>query len=410
MRVLMLTQFYPPIVGGEERHVRNLAAHLSARGHFVNVATLWVPNTADHEMDGDVGVYRIRGTLQRMSGLFSEGDRRHAPPFPDPELVLALKRVISEVKPEVVHAHNWLVDSFLPLKKWSGAKLVVTIHDYSMTCANKNLIFGDEVCDGARLLKCVRCARTHYGSALLGAVTTVTNYGSGFFTRRIADKFIVVSNAVAKYNRLNESGVCSYEVIPTFVPDDISTLSEEIDPRLHELPPDGYVLFVGDMTHGKGADILLKAYAGLDRSPPLVMIGRQYPEYLPADLLRNVYLLGPWPHDAIMHAWSRCLFGVVPSVAPEACGTVVMEAMALSKPVIITNNGAMPDLADSEAAMIILPNNVDALARAMQALLDNPELIPKMGGAGLAQVERLKASPVVSRIEQVYQTVLGEAA
>jgi Glycosyltransferase Family 4 len=43
MRILMLTQFYPPIIGGEERHVRNLSATLAELGHKVTVATLWVP-------------------------------------------------------------------------------------------------------------------------------------------------------------------------------------------------------------------------------------------------------------------------------------------------------------------------------------------------------------------------------
>ena len=40
MRILHLAQFYPPVVGGEERHVRNLAIELAGRGHEVHVACL----------------------------------------------------------------------------------------------------------------------------------------------------------------------------------------------------------------------------------------------------------------------------------------------------------------------------------------------------------------------------------
>ena len=39
MRILMLTEQYPPFIGGIEQHVRNLAAGLVARGHHVAVAT-----------------------------------------------------------------------------------------------------------------------------------------------------------------------------------------------------------------------------------------------------------------------------------------------------------------------------------------------------------------------------------
>src|SRR4051812_17748896 len=136
MRILMLAQFYPPIIGGEERHVRNLSAALVARGHEGAVATLWHEGMAEFEIDdGGVRIYRMRGTLQRVEGLFSETGRRHAPPFPDPELMWALRGVIKRERPEIVHAHNWMVHSFQPIKRWSGASLVMTLHDYSLACA-----------------------------------------------------------------------------------------------------------------------------------------------------------------------------------------------------------------------------------------------------------------------------------
>ena len=162
MRILLLAQFYLPIIGGEERHVRNLATTLSRRGHTVGVATLWVPGTCDTETTHDnVTIYRIKGSLQRLSGLFVEHERRHAPPFPDPEVVAGLRRIVTQFKPDVVHAHNWLVNSFLPLKSWSGASLVVTLHDYSLICPKKNLMHVGKVCGGPHMAKCWHCAATH---------------------------------------------------------------------------------------------------------------------------------------------------------------------------------------------------------------------------------------------------------
>ncbi len=40
MRILMLSQFYPPIIGGAEQHVRTLSIELAARGHDVVVVTM----------------------------------------------------------------------------------------------------------------------------------------------------------------------------------------------------------------------------------------------------------------------------------------------------------------------------------------------------------------------------------
>jgi hypothetical protein len=36
---------------------------------------------------------------------------------------------------DIVHAHNWIVYSYLPVKRWAGVPLVVTMHDYGMNCA-----------------------------------------------------------------------------------------------------------------------------------------------------------------------------------------------------------------------------------------------------------------------------------
>lgn len=95
MRILLLTQFYPPIIGGEERHVRNLAAALAARGHEVSVATQASRDDAGSTVDGAVRVHRLRGTLRRLSVLFSDPERPFAPPIPDPEMTLALRAVIA---------------------------------------------------------------------------------------------------------------------------------------------------------------------------------------------------------------------------------------------------------------------------------------------------------------------------
>jgi glycosyltransferase involved in cell wall biosynthesis len=408
MRILLLSQFYPPVIGGEERHVRNLGAALAQQGNDVSVGTLRRPGSPDLEMDGAVRVHRLGGTLQRLSGLHVDSERRHAPPFPDPELTLALKRLVDRERPDIVHAHNWIYASFLPVKAVSGIPLVVTMHDYGLVCAKKNFMhFGTHLCDGPALAKCLPCASRHYGAAKATA-TVLGNLATGFFARRLVDRFIPVSHAVARYNGL-AGGRARYEIIPNFVPDDVGVLGPE-DPCLGDLPGDGFILFVGDMMRLKGIDVLLKAYAALKGAPPLVLIGRRVAD-TPAEFPPNVHVVGTWPHSAIMHAWRRSLFGVLPSVGPEACATVIMEAMASGKAVVASDIGGMPDMVDhGETGLMVPPGDAQALAGAMQTLLENRALLSRMAATSLARVERLNAAAVVTRIEQVYRDVLREAA
>src|SRR5947207_3248448 len=121
MRILMLTQSYPPTVGGEQRHVCDLSIELAARGHDVIVATLWKEGRPAFESDRGVRVHRIHASVHHLPALFAEKELRHLPPFPDPEVLWELRRIIMYERPDIVHAHNWMVHSFTLLKSWSKA-------------------------------------------------------------------------------------------------------------------------------------------------------------------------------------------------------------------------------------------------------------------------------------------------
>jgi glycosyltransferase involved in cell wall biosynthesis len=410
VRILMLTQFYPPYIGGEERHVRNLSAYLAARGHEVAVATLGNLDLPAFEQDQGVRIYRIRGTMQRATWLFSDNSRRHAPPFPDPELGLELRRIIVRERPQIVHAHNWLIHSFLPLKPWSGAKLVLTLHDHSMLCPKKKLIYGDAHCAGPSLGKCLRCVGEHYGIAK-GLPVLLANRLMSAIERGVVDMFVPVSQAVAVDNQLLGRGL-PVRVIPNFVPDGVGVLPDQPHPYLAQLPDEPFMLFVGAFGRYKGLDVLLRAYAELADAPPLVIIGYQTPEYPihTTEFPPNVLVLRDWPHEAVMQAWQRCIFGLAPSTWSDPCPTVAMEAMAVGRPLIATRMGGLTDLViDGETGLLVPPGDSSALRQAITTLLANPELRTRMGQAGQRKVAEFQASSVVGRLEQIYGELLQVA-
>ncbi len=150
MRVLMLSELYPPFIGGSEQYVRNLGRELVARGHSVAVATIAAdtPGAGAGISDEDgVRVHRVRSSTQRLPQLLPSG-RPYHPPFPDPDVTLALRRIVAEERPSIVHAHNWMVHSYLPLKHSSGAALAMTLHDYGIACAKRSLLYRGAQCSG----------------------------------------------------------------------------------------------------------------------------------------------------------------------------------------------------------------------------------------------------------------------
>lgn len=410
MRVLLLSQFFFPRIGGEEIHVLNLGRELVSRGHEVSVATLDHPGMPAFEIIDGMRIHRIQGAAQHVSWLFSDPNRRLVPPVPDPMIVAALARIVDVEQPQVAHAHNWIVHSFLPLRATRQIPLVLSLHDCSMVCSRKDYLYRGSICDGPGFEKCLRCTAAHYGTAK-GLITTAANWVSGGAERMLVDRFLPVSDAVARCSRLS-AGNLPFEVIPNFVPDSLADATAgNSDGYAGQLPAEPYLLFVGAFNRAKGLDILLKAYRRLEPHPPLVVIGYSVGEteaVFGAAPCEGVVRLEEWPRHAVMEAWRRSMIGVIPSVVLDSSPTVAMEAMATGVPVIASRVGGLPDLvADGETGLLTDPGNVDELRAALQQLVNDPSQRLRLGRAARERFPLFQASTVIPRIERVYEQVLG---
>jgi glycosyltransferase involved in cell wall biosynthesis len=133
------------------------------------------------------------------------------------------------------------------------------------------------------------------------------------------------------------------------------------------------------------------------------MIGARSPEPLP-DFPPGVVPLFDVPHDTVMAAWERALFGVFPSVVPEALGNVVHEAMSQGRAVVGTRPGGHVDMIEEGKTGMLLPSgDVQALADAMRRLLSAPQLRERMGEAGRLRAASFTSEVVVPEIEQLYE-------
>lgn len=407
MRIMMVTYGYPPVIGGAEQHIRNLSSELVKRGHEVSVVTMWHEGLPEFEIDQNVRVYRIRGTVHRIAKIiFKEPGRVYSPPFFDPEMTMIMWNIVRKERPEIVHAHNWLVHSFLPIKLISKAKLVETLHSYGLVCAKWNLLYKDEgLCSGPGFLKCLECAREQYGSKTL--ITVLGRWLSRRSEYKKIDKFLPVSPAVAKGNALTNSNY-PVEVVPNFIPDDVASRRDDTAACLDDLPDEDFLLFVGALTAKKGIHVLLDAYTGLDNPPPLVLIGSTWRD-TPDEFPPNVTVLHNWPHDAVMSAWKRCIIGVTPSIWPEPSPTVVIEAMAVGRPVIGSRIGGITEqIVDGKTGYLVTPGSSEELKQAIERLLVDREFGERMGQAGKEKANEFYASSVVARVEEIYKEVLAK--
>ena len=336
MRVLMLTQSYAPIVGGIEHMVESIGTELAKRGHDVAVATLRQPQSEPVGSE-EVPVFGLGTSVHSLPGLRLDEERRHAPPGPDPRATRELRRLIRRFRPDVVHAHDWLIHSYLPLDRRSSVGLVLSMHDYGLTCATMRFMHKGSVCSGPGNIKCFRCACDEYASVAKGGSAAV---GTRLFEGRVrnhVDVLLPVSTAVRDLCRLGPEDV--HRVIPNFVLDPPPPLQDE--PELAQLPDEPFVLYFGDVSEEKGVHHLVAAHRELDDPPPLVLIGRRIPGEV--EDTTGARALGRMSHRLVLEALRHSLFTVAPSIWSDPFPLVALEAAAAGKPTIASQGDAAPD-------------------------------------------------------------------
>jgi glycosyltransferase involved in cell wall biosynthesis len=401
MRILMLSQSYAPVVGGEERIVEELSAELVRRGHEVGVATLRQPAGEPPRRDDGVEIHLLDGSTGRIPGIASDPERRFAPPGPDPLTVSGLRRAVREFGPDIVHGHNWLADSYLPLAGEAGPAFVLSLHDYSLVCATKRFFLRGAVCSGPGVHKCLSHSIAHYGAAKGTLIAAGTGLSAPWLRRRV-DMFLPVSVAVRDRSGLH--GSLPNRVIPNFI-GELPPPPEAGDPRLAALPAEPFILYFGDIAEDKGVRLLVEAYRRLPDAPPLALVGRRVIDSLPS--VPGLVEVGRLPHALAIEALRRSLFAVAPSLLPESFGIVALEAAAAEKPAIVSDIGGLAEVVrDGETGLLVPPGDVEALAAALGRLAGEPGLRDRMGAAAAERAGSFGPDAVVPRFEDAYTAAL----
>jgi glycosyltransferase involved in cell wall biosynthesis len=416
LRLLLVSDHYPPFIGGAHRQTELLAHELAARGHEVHVATQWHSGMARREVVRGVVVHRVRQLRTVVQAFVRDTKERQSPPFPDPVSIWDLSAVLREARPHVVHSYGWLTFSIAAALVGTRVPLIVSARDYGYFCATRTFLHeGRRVCSGPAPGKCLACARTYYG-APKGWIAAAGVAACRPLLRRKLSVVHSVSRYMQHISAQHMSGARDAPIqvmIPSFqarAPDEPARGDAAVEDVLAQLPAQPFILFVGPLRRIKGVELLFDAYARLRApAPPLVLIGligHDPPRRIPADAT----VIVDAPHEAVLAAWDRALFGVMPSLWPEPLGAVVAEAMSCGRAVIGTRLGGHGEMLDESCGMLVPPGDVAALAAAMQALVDDPERRNALGAAARVRARDFTADTIVPRFEQAYRDVLAVAA
>jgi len=381
----MVSWEYPPfVVGGIAAHVDGLARAMARAGHDVVVLSLQrhehgAPIVPDDEVVEGVRVLRATADL---------------PWLPDNDLVarmasanhqlVALAARLGEWRPDVVHAHDWLVAwAGDTLKTLWGKPLVATIH------ATERGRHGGHVPAGMpAAINAVEWWLTYQAREVIAC--------SKFMVREVVDGF--------------ELPIEKVHLVPNGVDPAVWQPAAADKP----VPREPLVVAWGRVQYEKGFQVLVRAIAELRTQLPevrCIIAGRG--SYLP-ELQSQVDvegvgdivdLAGFVPDDELKATLQRASCVIIPSLY-EPFGIVALEGMAAGAPTIVARTGGLAEIVDgTDAGLLFEPGNHHDLAARIRDVLTDTTLAAQMRTKAAALIaERYTWDAIAVATVEVYRT------
>jgi glycosyltransferase involved in cell wall biosynthesis len=363
LRIGFLADTFLPIVGGAETVLDNLATRLSRLGDEVLVLAPHVRGV-DNRLDAPYTVKRYSRPSSKRFGVS--------------QVLLPLAWHNWRHCFDLLHCNSAYPSGYLgtTLKAWTNLPVVIRPH-------------GDDILPQQRICRHPKLAvRVKQTLCRANAIIAQGQFlRSAMLDMGIPDELIhVIHNGV-----------------------DLALFSHG-EPFPHRRP---YILALGNLFRRKGFDILLRAFART-RIPDFdLVIAGDGPEL--KALLATAGELGISPRVRFLRHVSgqekinllrSALFLVVPSRC-EPFANVILEGLASGLPVVASDVGGNTELINPHRNGVLFPSeNVEALAAAIQRLVDTPAELEKLKQGVPASVQRFDWADIAQQYLSVYQSVV----
>jgi len=241
---------------------------------------------------------------------------------------------------------------------------------------------------------------------------------SAFMIKRRSVKLkskICVSIAAMRYTRKWVHG--DYEIIPNGI--DLDLFSPKITPFPEYKDGKLNILFVGRLESRKGLIYLLKAYRSIKRDVQnvrLIIVGpgkrlrSKYGKWITNNHLDDVVFVGYTSQEELPRYYQTADIFCAPATGRESFGIVLLEAMAMGKPIVATSiEGYRCVLTSGVEGILVRPKNDKEIAKALMKLIGNPAMRRKMGENGRQKAQQYGWKRIARRVLDCYTKVLNES-
>ncbi|MEN8615046.1 glycosyltransferase family 4 protein [Dehalogenimonas sp. THU2] len=225
---------------------------------------------------------------------------------------------------------------------------------------------------------------------------------------------IAVSPAAQDYH--SKYVKAEYTIIPNGI--DLGHFNTSVEPIPQYCDGKVNILFVGRLEKRKGLNYLIDAFKKVHKDHPntrLLIVGpgtRLRPKY--EKMVRNAHLENDVVFtDGVSYTdlpryYKTADICCAPATGQESFGIILLEAMALGKPVVASNiAGYAGVLTHEKEGLLVKPRHAHDLANAISRLVEDEPLRHKLGRQGLETVQNYAWDKVARRVAEYYRLVLA---
>lgn len=416
LRILVVTDSFPPVCGGSGWSTWELSRGLAARGHDVEVVKVDAMSRTTGVFDGQYEGLRVTNFARAVADWpvvrnVVKNEQMWT------SLASYLIDRVRKDDVDIIHAqHVMTTVPAIRAGKATGTPVVATVRDYWPVCYWSDLIYDPsarDLCPACTVANMRKCVRPRSYGLPMAAWSVIPYMRSNLRRKRQtlarADAVIAVSHAIARdlQTRAPELSATPFFTIPN--PVDVARLDAVHDraPRPEAGP---YVFYAGKLAINKGVQFLIRAVKDAGVEWPLVVAGdgplRGTLAKQGAELGVEVRELG-WIGREETWAWMRhASMLAFPSYGPESLSRVLIEASALGVPIAAMDTGGTRDII-KPGVTGLLSADPEGLARDLARLAGDERLRAALGAAARVEVRaRFSTESVADRVEQVYRSLL----
>lgn len=353
MKILLVNKFHY-VKGGSETYYFGLADLLKKQGHEVIFFSMKDEKNVPCEqekyfvenVDFNQKMNPVRLVKTSLKMLYSLEAKKK------------FEQLLIDEKPDIIHLNifqSQLTGSIVDVAYKYRIPMVYTAHDLKSICPNYQMLNHGEICE-----KCIHgnytcCAKTGCmkDSKLKSILATLEAYV--YKWRKTYQKLDLIITPSAFYKKkIEDSGIAKCPVVHM-----TNFLPEGTEYSMNEKPGE-YFLYFGRISREKGILTLVRAYAEAKVKKPLYIVGTGPIEEQVRQLIEELHIsdrvnmLGFKSGNELKEIVANSLCVCLPSEWYENGPYSIMEAQAAGKPVLVSNNGGLPELVENDVTGYVI--------------------------------------------------------